>query len=180
MIGWLFLAFGIALGVAVAPIFSVEVFVVSLASTTAIPWILIGAAVATGQVAGKTVYYLGARGSIRLPAPLHRHLHRQRQPSARWTRSRAKSSRLRGWTDRIRGWIDGLRERCSRHPYWLNGTYGVSALVGLPPFMAITVLAGLLRMRPSVFITTGLAGRFVRFSALAAAPALFTAWLPLI
>ena len=171
MIGWLFLAFGIALGVAVAPIFSVEVFVISLASTTAIPWILIGAAVATGQVAGKTVYYLGARGSIRLPAPLHRHLHRQHQPSERWSRWRAKSKRLRGW-------IDGLRDRCQRHPYWLNGTYGVSALIGLPPFMAITVLAGLMRMRLSVFITTGLLGRFVRFSAIAAAPALFTAWLP--
>lgn len=179
MIGWLFLAFGIALGVAVAPIFSVEVFVVSLASTTAIPWILIGAAVATGQVAGKTLYYLGARGSIRLPAPLHRHLRRQHQPSARWSRWRAKSGRIRGWLDGLRAWIEKLRERCRCHPYWLNGTYGVSALIGLPPFMAITVLAGLLRMRPSVFITTGLAGRFVRFSALAAAPAMFTAWLPI-
>lgn len=171
MIGWLFLAFGFALGVAVAPIFSVEVFVVSLAATTAIPWILIGAAVATGQVAGKTVYYLGARGSIRLPAPLHRHLHRHHHPSERWNRWRAKSKR-------IRGWIDRLRERCRRHPYWLNGTYGVSALIGLPPFMAITVLAGLMRMRMSVFITTGLVGRFIRFSAIAAAPAVFTAWFP--
>lgn len=172
MIGWLCLAFGIALGVAVAPVFSVEVFVISLASTTAIPWLLIGATVATGQVAGKTVYYLGARGSIRLPAPLHRRLHKQRAPSALRSRWHARNAR-------IRGWIDGLRERCQRHPYWLNGTYGVSSVIGLPPFMATSVLAGLMRMRPGVFITTGIVGRFIRFSALAAAPAVFTAWLPM-
>lgn len=172
MIGWLFLAFGVALGVAVAPVFSVELFVISLASTTAIPWLLIGASVATGQIAGKTVYYLGARGSIQLPAPLHRRLHRQRESSALRIRWQAKSAR-------IRGWVEGLRERCQRHPYWLNGTYGVSAIIGLPPFMATSVLAGLMRMRLGVFLTTGIVGRFIRFSALAAAPALFTAWLPM-
>jgi membrane protein YqaA with SNARE-associated domain len=51
-------------------------------------------------------------------------------------------------------------------------TYGVSSVVGLPPFMATTVLAGLARMSPAAFVSAGLGGRFVRFSILAASPAL--------
>lgn len=171
MIGWLFLAFGVAIGLALAPVFSVEVLVVTLASTTSIPWVLLGAAVAVGEVAGKSLYYLAARGTIRLPAPMHNRLQRQHSPGARRRQWRAGSNR-------VRGWIHKMRERCIRHPYWLGSTCGISAAIGLPPFMATTVLAGMMRMRLSVFLTTGLAGRFVRFSALAAAPALVSAWIP--
>lgn len=172
MFGWLCIAFGVALGVAIAPVFSVELFVLSLASTTGIPWLLIGGVVAAGQIAGKTVYYLGARGSIRLPQPLHRRLHRQREPSVWRDRWRARG-------ERVHRWIDGLRTRCHRHPSWMVGTYGFSSVIGLPPLMATTVLAGIVRMRLGVFLVTGLLGRFIRFSALAGAPALFAAWLPL-
>lgn len=179
MIGWLFLAFGIALGVSLAPVFSVELFVISLASTTAIPWLLIGASVAVGQVAGKSVYYFGARGSIRLPGPLHRNLQHRNLHKPRKPASSIKWQRWRAARQRIHGWFDRLRARCQRHPYWLGGTYGVSSVLGLPPFMATTILAGMMRMRPSVFLTTGLIGRFVRFSIIAAAPGLVTAWLPL-
>jgi membrane protein YqaA with SNARE-associated domain len=54
------------------------------------------------------------------------------------------------------------------------GLLGVSAVVGLPPFTATTLLAGTTRMRLSLFVTAGLLGRFVRYSALAAIPALLT------
>lgn len=174
MFGWLCVAFGVAFGSAVAPVISIELFVISFASATpGMHWLLIGAIVAAGQVAGKLLYYLGARGSIRLPKPLHDRLHRERvrEPSAR-------RERWQAMTKRIRRWLEALRERCHRHPYWMNGTYGVSSVVGLPPFMATTVLAGLVHMRIGVFLTTGLLGRFIRFSVLAAAPAVFTAWLP--
>lgn len=171
MIGWLLLSFAVAVGLALAPVFSVEILVISLASTTQIPWVLLGAAVALGEVSGKSLYYLAARGTIRLPAPLHNRLHRQHSPGAR-------RRQLREGSNRVRTWIHKMRERCLRHPYWLGGTCGVSAVIGLPPFMATTVLAGVMRMRPSLFLTTGIVGRFVRFSALAAAPALVSAWIP--
>ena len=61
----------------------------------------------------------------------------------------------------------------------MAGTYGVSAVIGLPPFMATTVLAGLAKMPMSTFIGAGLLGRWIRFSALAASPALFAGWLHL-
>jgi membrane protein YqaA with SNARE-associated domain len=80
-------------------------------------------------------------------------------------------------TKKIRARVDALRERCHRHPHWMAGTYGVSSLVGLPPFMATSVLAGLVRMRLMTFLTAGLTGRWIRFSLIAAAPAAFAGWL---
>lgn len=161
------LTFAVAFGSALLPLISVELFVIGLVSShDGMHWAAIGAVVAVGQVAGKTLYYLAARGSIRLPAFLRRRAARERPPSARRDRWRARTKRLRGW-------VDGVRERCHRHPNWMFGAYSVSSLFGLPPFMAVTVLAGLVRMRMSVFFAAGLLGRFTRFAALAASPALF-------
>ena len=171
MFGWLCVTFGVAFGSALLPVFSIEVFVLGLVTNEpSVHWLAIGAVVAVGQVAGKLLYYLAARGSIRLPKFLHDRLHRERPPSPRRERWHMR-------TKRIRGWIDALRERCRRHPHWMTGTYGLSSIVGMPPFMATTVLAGLVRMSISTFLAAGLAGRFVRFSALAASPALFAGWL---
>jgi membrane protein YqaA with SNARE-associated domain len=77
----------------------------------------------------------------------------------------------------MRSWVEAITERCHRHPHWMFSTYAFSSVVGLPPFMATTVLAGLARMPLSAFLTTGLIGRFVRFSVLAASPALITHWM---
>jgi membrane protein YqaA with SNARE-associated domain len=38
-----------------------------------------------------------------------------------------------------------------------------SAFAGLPPFMVMSVVAGVLRVRLWLFIGTGLVGRFFRF-----------------
>jgi len=73
--------------------------------------------------------------------------------------------------------VGDLVERCRRHPHWMLGTYGVSSLVGLPPFMAMSILAGAVRMQLAAFLSVGLAGRFVRFSALAASPAWVSGYL---
>lgn len=173
MIGWLCVTLGVAFGSAIVPLISVEVFVIGLASSEpGVHWLAIGAAVAIGQVAGKLLFYLAAKGSIKLPKFLHDRLHRERPMTARRARWELRTKRLRAW-------LEGLRERCHRHPAWMTGTYGVSAVVGLPPFMATTVLAGLVRMPMSLFLGAGLAGRFARFSLLAASPALFAGWLHL-
>jgi membrane protein YqaA with SNARE-associated domain len=171
MLGWFCLTLGVAFGSALVPVISIEVFVLGLvAGEPGVPWYLIGAAVALGQIAGKLLYYLAARGSIRLPPWLHDRVHRERPPSRRRERWHVRTK----W---LRGKIEALRERCHRHPHWMGGTYAVSSVLGLPPFMATTVLAGLADMPMPTFIGVGLAGRFVRYSMLAACPALFTAWL---
>jgi membrane protein YqaA with SNARE-associated domain len=165
---WLGVSLGVAFGSAVLPLVSVEIFVLGLvANHPEIPWLLLGAVVAVGQVTGKLIHYYAARGSLRLPKFLHRHRHRE--PSPRRERWAARTKRMRAWTA-------GVTERCHRHPHWMFGTYSVSALVGLPPYMATTILAGLVKMHVGAFMAAGLVGRFVRFSLLAAAPATMAGW----
>jgi membrane protein YqaA with SNARE-associated domain len=170
MLGWLCLTLGVAFGSALVPLMSAELFVIGLVSTQpGVHWLAIGGVVAVGQIAGKLLYYLAARGSIRLPKFLHDRLHRERVPSERRERWRRR-------TNGVRAKLDALRERCHRHPHWMTGTYGISSVTGLPPFMATSVLAGLANMRMSTFVTAGVIGRWIRFSLLAASPGLFVGW----
>ncbi|XVV08026.1 hypothetical protein ACQPW3_32765 [Actinosynnema sp. CA-248983] len=163
MLGWLGLTFGVAFGSAIIPLISIEVFVIGLVTQQPhISWWWIGLAVAVGQVLGKMFYFLAARGSLHLPAFMHRKK-KDKPPSPR---------RLK-WKTRL----DSIRDRCHRHPHWMFGTHAVSSVVGLPPFMFTTVLAGLAGMSSWLFITTGMVGRFARFSVLAASPGLMAGWL---
>lgn len=168
MIAWLGLTLGVAFGSALLPLISIEVFLVGLAMQKPnLPWLLLGAAVAVGQVAGKLLYYYAAKGDLHLPAFLHRRKAKLDTPRRlRWHRR----------TKRVRMWVEALREKCHRHPHWMVGTYGVSSVLGLPPFMATSVLAGMVRMNLTAFLSAGLIGRFIRFSALAASPAIFASW----
>lgn len=170
MLTWLFVALGVAFGSALLPLVSMEIFLVGLAlHEPNIPWLLLGAVVAIGQVGGKLLYYYAAKGQLHLP----RWLHRRREPGP-------PSARRIRWelrTKRIRSWVTALREKCHRHPRWMVGTYGLSSVLGLPPFMATSVLAGMVRMSLSAFVGAGLVGRFIRFSAIAASPALLAGWI---
>jgi membrane protein YqaA with SNARE-associated domain len=163
------LTLGVALGSAIVPLISIEIFVVGLvAEQPQIPWWSLGAVVAIGQVAGKLLYFLAARGSLHLPSFLHRRARRGADGAeapprfVRWTAAR----------QRWRTWMRTVRVRCHRHPRWMVGTHAVSSVVGLPPFMATSVLAGLAGMSLAVFVTSSLLGRFLRYSVLAASPAL--------
>lgn len=171
---WLGVTLGVSFSSALLPVISIELFVLGMASSQpGIHWLMIGAVVAVGQMAGKLVHFLAARGSIRLPRFLMvRFRARERPPSPSRDRWQAR-------TKRIRAWFERMRERCHRHPHWMFGTYSLSSVLGVPPFMAITVLAGLVRMKLSVFLSAGLLGRFARYSALAAMPAAFSGALPL-
>lgn len=170
MVAWLCVSLGVAFGLSVLPVMSVELFVLGLVTGDPdIPWAGVGAVVAFGQVGGKLLYYLGAKGTIQLPSALQRTLHREpRPPSARRDRWHLR-------TKRIRRGIEAIRERCRRHPRWLATTYAASSVFGMPPLMAMTLLAGLARMPLALFLSMGLLGRFVRFSALAATPSAFVA-----
>ncbi len=164
LLGWLGLTFGVAFGSAIIPLISIEVFVIGLVTQQPhISWWWIGLAVAVGQVLGKMFYFLAARGDWHLPAWLKR----KERPEKPLSPFRAK------WKVRLE-WV---RDRCHRHPHWMFGTHAVSSVVGIPPFMFTTVLAGLAGMSSWLFITTGMIGRFTRFSILAASPALMTGWL---
>jgi membrane protein YqaA with SNARE-associated domain len=168
MLMWLGLSMGVAFGSALLPLISIEIFLIGLVTQQPdIPWLALGGVIAIGQVAGKLIYYFAAKGSVRLPTFLHR------KPKPITPRRHRMALR----TKRLRAWVERLTERCHRHPRWMVGTYSVSSVVGVPPFMATSVLAGMARMRLSAFVSAGLLGRFVRFSLLAASPAIFAGWL---
>ncbi len=164
VLAWLCLTFGVAVGSAILPVISIELFVLGL--VTQQPHIscwLIGLVVGVGQVLGKLVYFLAARGSLHLPAFLRRK-ERPEKPGSEF--------KLR-WKARL----ENVRDRCHRHPRWMFGTHAVSSVIGLPPFMFTTVLAGLAGMSTALFVATGAVGRFARFTILAASPAMMAGWL---
>jgi membrane protein YqaA with SNARE-associated domain len=161
-------AAGVAFGSALVPLINIEIFVLVLVTREpALPFLALGAVVAIAQVSGKMLYYIAARGWLHLPKFMHRRTKPLTARRARWQQR----------TKRVRARVERLTDKCHRHPHWMAGTYGVSAVVGLPPFMATTILAGLARMPVVTFLTTGLAGRFIRFSLLAAFPAMIHGWL---
>lgn len=170
--------FGIALGSALFPAVSIELVVIGAASqAVAVSPFAIGAAAATGQLLGKLVYFLAARGDLRLPrwlpapqrgpAPQRRQL--PRRPAARW-------HRLRRWIVVRWRW---LRLHCHRHPWWVASATAASSVAGIPPIMATTVLAGLAGLPVAGFVLACLPGRFARFTLLAAAPGMFGPWMHL-
>ncbi len=168
MLMWLGVSMGVAFGSALLPLISVEIFLIGLVTQEPdIPWLLLGAVIAVGQVAGKLIYYFAAKGQLHLPKFMKR---KPGVPSPRRDRWAMRTKRLRMW-------VEALTERCHRHPHWMLGTYSVSSVVGVPPFMATSVLAGLVRMKLGAFLSAGLLGRFIRFSVLAASPAIFAGWL---
>lgn len=163
MLGWLCLTFSVAFGSALLPLISIEIFVIGLVTQQpGLSWWWIGLAVALGQVLGKMFYFLAARGSLHLPAFLKR--------------KEKKAKPLSPWRLKWRARLEWVRVRCHRHPHWMFGTHAVSSVVGLPPFMFTTVLAGLAGMSSWLFISTSVAGRFARFSVLAASPAAVAGW----
>jgi membrane protein YqaA with SNARE-associated domain len=161
------LIFGVAFGSAVVPLISIEMFVLGMcARWPDMSFWIVGLAVAVGQVLGKLVYFYAARGDIHLPKFLHR------RPSD-------KQGRLKRWFGpgtRMYRWGDWIHVKCRAHPNWMAGTHAVSSLVGVPPFMATSVLAGLAGMSTAMFVVTGMVGRFARFSFLAASPGMVMAW----
>jgi membrane protein YqaA with SNARE-associated domain len=165
---WLVVALLVAVGSALFPPLSVELFVVTLAARhPQYPALLLGAVIAIGQVAGKLLYFYAGRGDLHLPAFLH--------PKPKPDRQRPETGPLRAWHVFAnwckRGWA-WLRVKCHAHPGWMIGATASSALIGVPPFMATTVLAGLAGLSLRTFILAALPARFIRFAVLAASPTL--------
>lgn len=177
MLTWLLVTLGVAIAAALFPPLSVELFTVGLVlKHPEIPWWLLGLVIAVGQFGGKLVYFYAGRGQIRLPQFLHRRTTAASQegpPPPPPTGLRRYWHRMYLW---IRaGWI-WLRDKCHKHPYWMWGATASSSLIGLPPFAATTVLAGLAGLSLRDFALACIPGRFIRFSLLAASPMMVKHW----
>jgi membrane protein YqaA with SNARE-associated domain len=95
---------------------------------------------ALGQMSGKACLYLSGRGVLRLPL----------------ARRRAR--------------LQELHARLTQHPRSTGAVLFASALVGLPPFYATSIVAGMLRARPAAFLVLGFVGRALRFAGFLALP----------
>jgi len=125
---------------AVAAFLALEAYLAVAAEDGTYPAVVLAAVAAVGQVLGKLLWYWAGAGTTRLP----------------WLRRKLDSARVAAALARWRDRADG-------RPVYLALLLLASAFAGLPPFMVMSVVAGVLRVRVWLFVATGLAGRFARF-----------------
>ena len=133
--------FAVCLVSALVPLVNAELYLLAvgaLVAPVALP--LIAVLAAAGQMVGKLVFFLAARGAGRFAGEGARR-------------------RLDGWRDRLDRWRGS-------EPALLF----VSSSVGLPPLAIVSVVAGLVGMRARTFLVIGFAGRLLRFAVVLAAP----------
>jgi membrane protein YqaA with SNARE-associated domain len=124
------------IGSAVIPVMHAEAYLITVSALA--PPALAWAmvfAATAGQMVGKVGMYWAGRGVLRLPS------------------------------ERMRRRLAAVRARYEDHRGVGNGLIFLSASSGLPPFYAIAVAAGMLRVPLRSFISFGTAGRFLRFAA---------------
>ena len=134
---------GVAFASALVPLINIEAYLGVRGSVGDIESVwLLGFAAAFGQMVGKVIwYYLGATSL-----------------SWAWVRKRIETPKAQ---ERLERW----RTRTQERPVLTGALVFVSAFSGFPPFAILAVLAGQLRMHLTLFFVLGLAGRWLRFSA---------------
>ena len=137
----LLLTFGFGFVSAVIPLFNMEAYIsVVYANSTAHSALLLAFIGSLGQNAGKLVWYYICRGALDIP----------------WLKRRMDTPRRQAsfqkWSDFIQG-----------RPGWSGVLTFVSAAIGFPPFFAMAMVAGTLRMNVVVFFVAGLLGRTLFF-----------------
>lgn len=144
------LTFGVALASAFVPFVNIEAYLLALTTTMEPTAWSMAIAAAAGQIFGKLVLFMAARGAV--SSKVLRRYRRAADEPSRWQR-----------------WLDQL----ARHPRSAIAVVGISAFLGIPPLLAVSILAGSsTRMSPLTFTAVGFVGRWGRFFAVLAAPAL--------
>lgn len=144
--------FGYCIVSALLPFVNAEAYLIGLAAVVDPPNIwLLALFAAAGQMVGKVVYYYAGRGSLQLPRVM-----RRKQRPGRWT---AK--------------LQALRQKAEARPVYAAGLVLLSGFAGLPPFAAVSVLAGVVRLPIWLFMPLGLVGRYGRFAVCLAVPGLW-------
>jgi membrane protein YqaA with SNARE-associated domain len=138
-----FMLLGMGFASALVPVVNVEAYLAVRAAVSEVSSVwTVALMVAAGQMAGKLVwYYLGAS-------------------SLDWGFVRRKLDKPKAQA-RLALWRTRTRDR----PVLAGALVLVSAVGGIPPFAVLAVVAGQLRMNLMLFVTLGLAGRWLRFAA---------------
>ena len=135
------LTFGFGVLSAVIPLFNMEAYITVVYARTHSQGALELAFVASlGQNVGKLVWYYISRGALDLPV----------------LRKRMATERRQLQYERWRNQVEG-------RPVLSGVLTFISAAVGFPPFFAMAMVAGTLRMNVVVFFFAGLVGRTLFF-----------------
>lgn len=132
--------FAFSIGSALLPVLNLEAYLVVASTDGRWPALVLSGIAALGQMVGKTAWFYAGTHSTRLPRI------RRKLEQPKWQASYAK------WHARTDG-----------RPVLTGLLLGTSALVGIPPFAVMSVLAGVLRVDLTLFLVTGLVGRWARF-----------------
>lgn len=118
------------------PVVNVELFLLAATAAAAGPdLVALALAAASGQMLAEVTWYAAGTGALALPFPAARRK------------------------------LGALQAAAQRHRQLGNAVLVSSATLGLPPFALIGVWSGMVRASLATFLTVGLAGRLVRFSA---------------
>ncbi|MFD6097491.1 hypothetical protein ACFWF4_14420 [Nocardiopsis flavescens] len=151
------LAFVVALAAGLVPVLNIEVYLLGAVAHNG-DGALVAMAVAAGlgQTLGKLPYYYAGKGTL----------------SAPWLRRRTRTPGK--WTERAARW----RLRAEERPAWGVGLLALSSFASVPPFMVVSVLAGVVRMNILLFCAVTFATRTARFLIVVLAPAWALSFLP--
>jgi membrane protein YqaA with SNARE-associated domain len=137
----LLLTFGFGAVSAVIPLFNMEAYIsVVYANTTEHSALLLAFIGSLGQNVGKLVWYYICRGALDIP----------------WLKRRMDTPRRQASYEKWRDFVQG-------RPFVSGLLTFISAAVGFPPFFAMAMVAGTLRMNVVVFFVAGLLGRTLFF-----------------
>jgi membrane protein YqaA with SNARE-associated domain len=137
----LLLTLGFGVVSAVIPIFNMEAYIsVVYANTQEHSALLIAVIGSLGQNIGKLVWYYLSMGALDIS----------------WLKRRMDTPKRQASFERWRAYVHG-------RPVMSGLLTFVSAAVGFPPFFAMAMVAGTLRMNVVVFFITGLIGRTLFF-----------------
>ena len=118
-------------------------------------------AAAAGQMLGKALLFLAARGALEV----------------RWLQARVRSKAAHPPGGAGRGRWSRWYARAQTSRRGQAALCGASAFAGVPPFLVVAVALGALRMPLPLFLLVGGAGRLGRFAVIVAAPTLAADWL---
>lgn len=130
---------------AVIPLFNMEAYIVLAYARSNHSELAMASIGSLGQNIGKLIWYYAARGAIDFP----------------WLQRKLADPRRQRSYQKWRAQVEG-------RPMFSFALTFVSAAVGFPPFFAIAMIAGSLRMNVVVFFVAGLIGRTLFFWAMLA------------
>ena len=137
----LLLTFGFGAVSAVIPLFNMEAYIsVVYANSSANSALLLAFVGSFGQNVGKLVWYYICRGALDIP----------------WLKRRLDKPRRKASFEKWQAFVQG-------RPFVSGLLTFVSAAIGFPPFFAMAMVAGTLRMNVVVFFVAGLLGRTLFF-----------------